>query len=291
MKQLLTPRDLALAIGVSESSLRRWVDAGLIPSVKTAGGHRRIALADAVQYIRSTNAVVVRPEVLGLAELAATPAAAGTAGDDERIYEALHAGDSTRFLSMLMMMYLSGRSVAGICDGPLRKSMHRLGELWRHEAKGILLEHRGVDLCVRAICQLRQLLPAPPADAPLALGGGVETDPYVIPAMMAAATLEDAGFCAVNFGANTPVHLLGDAAEDHDARVVWVSVSSTAEPARLLPRIEELARRLAGRGTHLVLGGRAVRDHVAKDHPNLHVLHSMAELAAFAGGLRAGKAK
>ena len=291
MKQLLTPRDLAQAIGVSESSLRRWVDAGLLPSVKTAGGHRRIALADAVQYIRNTHAMVVRPEVLGLADLAATPPRGGDAADDERIYETLHAGDGMRFLSMVTMMYVSGRSLAGIFDGPIRKAMQRVGELWRHDAKGILVEHRAMDLCVRAICQFRQMLPVPPADAPLALGASVEADPYILPTMMSAAILEDAGFRAVNFGPNTPVQLLSEAAAEHNAKLVWLSISSPSEPEKLLARIDELAKTLARRSTHLVLGGRVVRDFATKDQPNLHVLHSMAELSAFAGGLRAGKLK
>jgi len=40
MRQL-SPRELAEALGVSESSLKRWVDAGKIAASRTEGGHRR----------------------------------------------------------------------------------------------------------------------------------------------------------------------------------------------------------------------------------------------------------
>src|SRR5215211_2356769 len=64
--KLLTPKDLADAIGASESSLRRWVDSGRVKMSRTAGGHRRIPLAEAIRFIRETHATVVRPDLLGL---------------------------------------------------------------------------------------------------------------------------------------------------------------------------------------------------------------------------------
>ena len=66
MLQLITPRQLADAIGVSESSLKRWADAGKIHVSRTDGGHRRIALTEAVRFIRDTKSTVVRPDLLGL---------------------------------------------------------------------------------------------------------------------------------------------------------------------------------------------------------------------------------
>jgi hypothetical protein len=38
MQQLLSPRQFAEAIGVSESSVRRWADTGRIKMTRTAGG-------------------------------------------------------------------------------------------------------------------------------------------------------------------------------------------------------------------------------------------------------------
>jgi len=60
--RLLSPRELADALGVSESSLKRWVDAGKITAARTEGGHRRIALQEAVRFIRETGAPLARPE-------------------------------------------------------------------------------------------------------------------------------------------------------------------------------------------------------------------------------------
>ena len=66
MKQLLSPKDLARATGVSESSLKRWADSGRLECTRTAGGHRRIPLAEAVRFIRESSISVVDPSMLGI---------------------------------------------------------------------------------------------------------------------------------------------------------------------------------------------------------------------------------
>lgn len=69
MKPTLSPKELAEAIGVSESSLKRWVDEGVIQASRTRGGHRRIALAEAVRYIRESGIPIIRPDILGISDV------------------------------------------------------------------------------------------------------------------------------------------------------------------------------------------------------------------------------
>ncbi|MEM9791075.1 MAG: MerR family DNA-binding transcriptional regulator [Planctomycetota bacterium] len=66
MRNVLSPKEVALAIGVSESSLKRWADAGRIRVRRTAGGHRRIAIQEAIRFARYYGFPVVRPDILYL---------------------------------------------------------------------------------------------------------------------------------------------------------------------------------------------------------------------------------
>ena len=66
MKDLVTPKQVAQAIDVSESSLKRWADEGLLLVSKTAGGHRRISITAAIRFIRERQLELVRPDILGL---------------------------------------------------------------------------------------------------------------------------------------------------------------------------------------------------------------------------------
>jgi excisionase family DNA binding protein len=278
MSRLLSPKELAAAIGVSESSLKRWADAGRIHVSRTEGGHRRITLSEAVRFIRETRAPVVRPEVLGLPELGAVEPE--DAASEDAVYEHLIAGHAREVRGLVLARYLGGEPVAAIFDGALREAMTRIGERWRHQGDGVFVEHRATDICLAAVAALRAIFESP-IGAAVVVGGAPEGDPYVLPSLMAATVLAAEGLRAVNLGADTPASALGHAVRHHHPLVTWISISAPLVPARadeLVAALHELAR-----STTVVVGGRH-RGALAA-HPEVTVVATMAELAARARGL------
>ncbi|KAB2962280.1 MAG: helix-turn-helix domain-containing protein [Thermoanaerobaculia bacterium] len=281
---VLSTHELADALGVSESSIKRWADEGLLRVSRTAGGHRRIARAEAIRFARATRAAVVRPARLGLPE-AGVAAADERSGDDaERLYRYLERGAGALARGLVFQLYLEGQTVAAIVDGPVRAALERIGMLWHERADGVFCEHRATEFCAQALHQLRLLL-VPPAGAPLALGAAPAGDPYLVPSLAAAAVLASEGFDTVNLGADTPIEALEQAVESLGPRLVWVSMSAAPHSERLGRELAALARTLAPRGAHLAVGGRAAAGLRLPALPNLQVGASMAELAAFARGL------
>jgi len=276
---------LARAIGVSESSIKRWVDDGTIHSTRTVGGHRRIPRSDAIRFVRGTRATVVRPEILGLAGCvdlsSVTIASAGDA-----LTDLLMRGAKQQARGLLETLSLAGESLAAILDGPLRTALDRIGAIWRHDQAGIFLEHRAIQICVHALSQLSILVPAP-ADASVAVGGAVAGDPYLLPSMAAALVLSGEGFNAVNLGADVPATSLAEAMERLDARIIWVSASTVTDGPVIGRELASLVGAAAARHTHVMVGGRAATTVLLNAAPNLYVGSSMGELAAFARGLLA----
>ena len=294
MKTHLSPKELARAIGVSESSLKRWADGGRIRGYRTAGGHRRIELSEAVRFIRESAMPVREPQLLGLAELDGPldlhADGTGQAGDPAHALDlALENGESAKARSILTAMYLAGQDVAAICDAAIAPAMHRLGELWQHRGDGIMIEHRATDICIGALNQLRALLPAPEADAPLALGGAPPGDPYLLPSLMAATVTAAEGWRATNLGPESPVDLLVDAAKGLGARLVWLSLSVAQPTEQIMREVGQLADQVREAGVSIVVGGRALPQPLKLTRPHLHVARSMTELAAFAKGLRVSR--
>ncbi|HET9990665.1 MAG TPA: helix-turn-helix domain-containing protein [Kofleriaceae bacterium] len=276
--RLLSPRELADALGVSESSLKRWVDAGKITAARTDGGHRRISLPEAVRFIRETGAPIARPELLDMPEVAAVQAhARGPRGDDAFRHYLLE-GDAAGARGWLLARYLAGQTVEELCDGPVRVAMHRIGEVWAHDAEGIFIEHRATDACLQALAHLRSTF-EPPHHAPLAVGGGPEDDPYIVPSFMAAMVLAAAGLRAVNLGPDTPVSAFDRAFAHLAPALVWISASAEVPPARA----KELERWLLGLppATTIAIGGRS-GDDIAPGRARIHRVESMTQLAALA---------
>lgn len=77
LKPVLSTRELAEAIGVSESSIKRWADDGTVRAVRTIGGHRRIPFEEAIRFVRASNLRLVKPEVLGLHDVSSVQGRSG----------------------------------------------------------------------------------------------------------------------------------------------------------------------------------------------------------------------
>lgn len=269
--RLITPRQLADAIGVSESSLKRWADAGKIEVTRTDGGHRRIAITEAVRFIRETKSAVVRPDLLGL-PIAETNA-------DAQLTQLLMDGNAAAVHAAIVARFLSGQSIAAICDGPLRAALTHLGTLWRHTSDGVMVEHRATAICIDALGMLRSLV-TPARDAPVAVGGAPSEDPYIVPSMMCGAALAEAGMRTVNLGAESPLLVLAQAADKEHANLIWLSVST--EPTERLR--DEITQYLTQRNPEgapvFIIGGRH-REHFAQV-PEVRLAGTIGELVAIA---------
>ncbi len=285
----LSPREVARSLGVSESSVKRWVDDGALQAMRTAGGHRRIALAEAVQFVRRQGVPVERPDaLLGAGVEGGVPRFGAPAAQEvgERLFSLLHQDDAAAARALVLALYVSGWPVAAVCDGPVREALERIGALWQHGAAGIVIEHRATDTCVRALAELRTLFVPPAPEALVALGAAPGGDPYVLPSMMAAAVVAELGFRDRNLGPDVPMVALDEAVERYVPRIVWLAMSVPAAEGGIVAEALALAGRLAQRGATLVIGGRE-----APSLPPARGLlraQSMAELAAFARGVGRG---
>lgn len=287
-KPLLSPREIARAIGVSESTLKRWVDAGAVATTRTPGGHRRIPFAEAVALIRRSGVPLRHPALLGLPEMGADVVAPGAPGAGDQLYDLLAQDDAAWARGFVISLYVAGWTLPAIFDGPMRTALTRIGELWRHDGQGIFLEHRATQICLQALLQLRGMLPGPPADAPFALGAAPTGDPYLVPSQMAAVIAADAGFREHNLGPETPIEVLRRAVAHHRPRLVWVAMSTTPADLRgVAADLAELASLLESGGGVLAVGGRAAATLGPVSTGGLQRLGSMGELAALARGLTA----
>lgn len=279
METLLSPREVADALGVSESSVKRWVDGGELAAQRTAGGHRRIARSEALRFARARCVVPARPDLLSFVGVKVEDSALGEVERSAAFHSALLADNRPRSLSLLTSAFLAGTSIAALCDGPVRFALEAIGEMWRHDPKGILVEHRATDLCLNALGVLRASLPPPADDAPVAVGSAGPDDPYLLPGLMCAAVLAELGFRDVNLGPRTPVATKLAAVQSYRPLLVWHTASVGGD------EIDEIATALRSvtAGTRLVFGGRAAGASVLP--AGVVALSSMRELQAFARGL------
>ena len=185
MKPLISPRELADAIGVSESSIKRWVDNDLVKATKTAGGHRRISISEAVRFLRERQISLVNPSAIGMNDMESLVETSRSNDSDksELLYEYLREGQAEAARGLLISTYLGGGSVAQIVDSAVSSAMSRLGELWYEDDCGIFWEHRATEIAISAISRLRMIIPPRGDGAPVAVGADPPGDPYILPSL------------------------------------------------------------------------------------------------------------
>src|SRR4051794_31021944 len=131
----------ARALGVGVSTVKRWVDEGILPAHKTPGGHRKLLVADVLRLGRSGDF----PR-LDLGRLAAGPPRPRSAepGDaSRRLVGALRAGDGEAVHAIIREAIRSGLPLHRVADDVLAPAMHQLGHDWETGKIDVLHEHRG----------------------------------------------------------------------------------------------------------------------------------------------------
>jgi excisionase family DNA binding protein len=255
----LTPKQVAQAIGVSESSLKRWCDRGLIPVKKTAGGHRRLSIDSVLEFLRANRRPLVRPELLGLPPTTGK-SRLGIRRAREEVEAALIDGDEEICRRIVFDLHLSGCPVSVICDETLAEAFRGIGGRWECGKLDIFRERRACEIAVRTLHELRGMIAAPPPERPLAVGGAPEGDIYMLPTVMVELTLRQCGWRAVSLGAKLPFTTLAAAIEALRPQMFWLSVSHVVDQSQFLREQAEFYRVAQGHNVSLVVGGRALTE-------------------------------
>ncbi|RMF38208.1 MAG: helix-turn-helix domain-containing protein [Planctomycetota bacterium] len=286
MNRLLTTKQVARALDVSESSVKRWCDKGVIAAQYTAGGHRRIALPDVLAFVKRSKCELVQPDALGL------PSRVGHAKSSlhraqEAMVEALLAGRLGACQQIVIDLFLSEHRVATICDAVLAASFHEIGERWACGEAEIFQERLACEIVLNTLHGLENLLPSPPDAAPLALGAAPEGDQYSLGTAMAALVLRDNRWRATSLGDNLPIATLRAAILRHRPKLFWLSCSHLADEDRFASEYNALFEEFSGQ-VAFVLGGRALHPGLRKRLHYSAFCDSMQHLEDFANTLRAG---
>ncbi len=253
----LTTREAARALGVSEASLKRWCDQGLLPAARTPGGHRRVSIGALAQFIRAREFDVVQPQVFGVPRLVRAPRDSGDALT-AALQAALEQADEDEVRSLVLGQYLAGRSAAEILDECVAPAFHGLGERWAHGQLAVYEERRAVELLTALLHQWRLLLPATPPRAPLAIGGTLAGDPYALPTIMVEIALCEAGWCARSYGCGHPADTLLTALRTIRPRLFWLSINAVPSEAQLVTDVQALYELAESLGVAMLVGGRLV---------------------------------
>lgn len=272
---------VAEALGVSVTTVKRWVDDDILPAHRTAGGHRKMLLTDVVRLAREGHlpqADLTRLDRKFFSRVQDDPSQLV-----ERLTKTLREGDATAVRTVIHGGYHGGLSVEALADAVIAPALAQIGHEWESGAIDVLHEHRGTQLTAAAVFELKAVLERhAERDRPTALGAAIEGDHYMLPTLLAQMALLDAGWEAINLGPNTPFSSLSRAIVEFQPRLVWISVSYLNDACAFSLAYREFFQVAKERGIAVALGGRALPDEVRAHAPYTFYGDGLRHLVEFA---------
>jgi excisionase family DNA binding protein len=240
----LTSAGAAQLLGVGPSSVKRWADAGLLPSERTPGGHRRFRRAEVLALVRRLRGA---PKAIE-----ATPS--GDLADDPLAAELLAARSAERVQAILLRTRADLGSWCSAAER-LGAALRAVGHGWAQGLVSIVDEHIMTACLERATGAVSDAIPTSPS-APVALLAVAEGDPHSLGLRLAEPCLRELGWRTLWVGANTPNEELERQARDEQVRVIVLTASgSHPDAADLQRQARSLRDACAREGVRLILGG------------------------------------
>ena len=156
MAKSVSPKQLARAIGVSESSVKRWCDDGVIDTSYTPGGHRKIEIDQVLQFLRNTKHAIADPEILGLPSMLGKQTWS-TQEAVEQLQDALLKNNEELALAIIMGLFLSDIPISVLFDEIISTVFERIGNEWDCQNVEIYQERQACQICRRTLERFRVL--------------------------------------------------------------------------------------------------------------------------------------
>ncbi len=278
-----TTIEVARLCRVSDATVKRWEEAGLLRSERTSGGHRRFRAEEVARFQRDQG--------LGLKQSHGDESVTKTTNrtrdkkvdSDSDFLLSLIDGGEEAVTNFFITAHLEGKPLTKIIDRLICPAMQEIGELWYREEISVAQEHLATRTVVSAIYKLRNALPIPEMKSGLAVCSAMEGDLHELPTLLAQIAIENEGLEVINFGAATPLYCLAEEVIRYSPSFVCISAATINDVDRLSRDYKDFRGKIAKLGIPILLGGRVFEDeHIRNRFKSDFYPRNFADVAEFA---------
>lgn len=297
MQNVITTRAVARMLGVTETTIKRWADEGLLRCIRTPGGHRKFLLRD-LEGFASTHGITpagIQPPPMTKAqfeELALGVSLHEYSRIAAVLMDELLQADRNGVYELLTYLITNGLSLPLIADEVIRPAFHRIGELWEQGKLGVNQEHAATFTMQEALSRLVPTLHHKPVKELVVLSACPPDEQHELGLRCLSYCLELEGWHTRYLGANTPVESLLRQINQLKPQLVALSVTTPTPKRYVIEQLTTVARAVRARRAKLILGGLASTSLTRYDVPCDFISTSIQETLRFIGeqfGLRPGR--
>ena len=276
-----TTKEVARLCRVSDATVKRWEDAGLIKSRRTGGGHRRFQAEEIARFRRELG-FELKTSNCDASAVRAVRRPTNNFQSDSALFYLLIAGSEEDAANLLIGAHLDGKVLSEIFDDLICPAMRQIGEFWYNGELSITQEHIATRVVGNAVNKLRNVLPVHAATGGMAMCCALEGDLHELPTHLAQTIFESKGWEVLNFGANTPLYSLAEEVAARSPALICISATIIGDFERLSRDYKGIAEQAEKLKIPIVLGGRAFADEwIRRRFPAELYARSFGEIARF----------
>jgi len=204
-------------LSVNESTIKRWIDRGLLPASRTPGGHRRVSTDDLEQFLKK------QPKARKHSYTLARLGKQSETHDWKRYYDLHLSYSPNEARTYLTGAYLASGAVLQVLEQVVIPALVNIGVAWRNGEIDIADEHRMTFLIRADLLALEALLPLPTKDAPTALLACVPGENHELTLQMLAIVARTRGWKSVVLGINVPAAEIERVVKKHKINRVFLA--------------------------------------------------------------------
>jgi MerR family transcriptional regulator, light-induced transcriptional regulator len=285
-KTILSTADVARLFKVTETTVKRWADDGMLRCQKTPGGHRRFPIRSIVEFAEKNNLEPVGALDLsdhdGLAFRIQAAVLERDFSELTRVFvEKALSPDRCDLFQYLSYLYEHRFQVWEIYDEIIRPGMSEIGMRWARGEIGINHEHRASYETLDAMAKLQAQIMVKPPNGKSAMLACVGDEPHEIGLRCISYLLESEGWVTHYLGARMPVSAIASAVHDLKPSLICLSLTQLPKQWDWVDELRQLSRTLCGRECNIILGGRASDDTGLQRSPFDAVCSTSRELLEF----------
>lgn len=241
-----SPKEVALALGVSESSVKRWCDAGKIPNSKTNGGHRRMTTTGLIEFLRKQKREVEFPALIGLPSVKLP-------GEKQAInrlmMETAVAERVSGCRDIILQLYLEQWELHRIFDEAIMPAadIYRRNGLDHQDLKEFSYDHHclATETCEEAIKQVWRFLPHPQPGNLMTVGINLGDRPDSILSLGTRMILWEMGCSTPNNNPERSLDSFQRTVLELNPGIVWACLPKLPKDESELTRIRDVMNRIA----------------------------------------------
>jgi MerR family transcriptional regulator, light-induced transcriptional regulator len=256
----LTTKEVARLCRVSDATVKRWEESGLILSERTNGGHRRFRADEIYRFQSSQNLGLKVSHGDESVVSATTRRRENKSHSTCSFFQALIAGCEEEAANLLLSKHLKGESLAHIFDSLLAPAMGKIGELWYIGEISVAQEHIATRAAMNAMYKLRSTLAVSKERKGLVMCCGIEGDFHELSPYLVQIVFENLGWEVINFGANTPLYSICDEILQHSPETVCISATTILDIERTTRDYKDFRNKISKLKIPTIIGGLAFAD-------------------------------